>query len=115
MTTSKGIREEAWQKIEEINQIYDAKAQRRFIETIMREDKVDRDEAFRLTREDPQYSLGWKMCSPSVMLMIRSRKGQERFRGWLTPEEDEIFTRDVIPMNLGKLVKDEMKRKKVKG
>lgn len=102
----------AWDKIEELNALYDAEAQARFIRRIMEEDGVSYDEAWRLVREEPKYSMGWKMCSPAVVMMLKMPGGKEKFRKWLTPEELEIFDRDVAPMNLRKIYKDAKRREK---
>lgn len=70
------------------------------------------EEACRLCREDPQYSLGRKI----QIFMIRSstdirhkKQHLHEFRDSLTPEEDKIYREEVQPMKMTKMVKDEMK------
>lgn len=108
----------AWQKIEDINALYDTEAQARYLQKIMKEDGVSYEEACRLTREEPKYSMGWKMCSPAVVLMLKMPGGKDRFREWLTPEELEIFDKEVADMNFRAIyrkAKREKKKMKKKG
>lgn len=78
------------------------------------------EEACRLCREDPKYSLGKKI----QIYMIRSttdvrhvKKHKHELMDSLTEEEMEIYREEVQPLKMGKMVKDEMKSrvKKPKG
>lgn len=109
------VKELGWEKIEDYNQKLDDESVRRYIARIMAEDKVDYEEAWRLCREEPKYSMGLKMCSPAIVMMLRSKKGQDRFRQMLTPEELEIFDREVAgKVNFKSAVKHEFKRQRKK-
>lgn len=102
----------AWEKVEDINDLLDGESRSRFLNTIVKEDGVSYDEAVRLCSENPKYSLGWKMCSPSIMTMLKMRGGSDKFKTWLTPEELEIYEKDVEPMNLKKMIKKEERKQK---
>lgn len=105
-----------WDRIEEYNQRLDDESVMRYIRKIMEEDRVGYEEAWRLCREDPKYSMGLKMCSPAVVMMLKSEKGRARFREMLTPEELEVFDREVAgKINFRKAVKQEMRRQRRKG
>lgn len=104
------IRNAAWDRVEDINAMLDMESRNRFFKVIMKEDGITYDEAVRLCLDDPKYSLGYKMCSPSVIAMLKMRGGKERFKQWLTPEELEIFERDVEHMDFRKMEKAERKR-----
>ena len=43
---------------------------------------------------DPEASLGLKMADPENMFMCLSKKGKEKFKRKLSPEELEIFSKD---------------------
>lgn len=71
------------------------------------------EEACRLCREDPKYSLGKKI----QIYMIRSttdvrhvKKHKHELMDSLTEEELEIYREEVQPLKMGKMVKDEVKR-----
>lgn len=91
----KALKEAGWDKLEDWNRVLDDESIRRYINRIMEKDGVSYDEAWRLVREDPKYSLGYKMCSPSIVMMLKMRGGKDRFREMLTPEELEIFDSEV--------------------
>lgn len=104
-----------WDKIEEYNQRLDDESVMRYIRRIMEEDHVGYEEAWRLCREEPKYSMGLKMCSPAIVMMLKSEKGRARFREMLTPEELEIFDKEVAgKINFRKAVKQEFKRQRKK-
>lgn len=70
------------------------------------------EEACRLCREDPHYSLGKKL----QLYMIRAtadvrhkKKHLQDLMDSLSPEEEKIYREEVQPMKMGKMVKDEMK------
>ena len=103
------------ESIEDWNFVLDQESRSRYIEKIMREDQVDYDEAWRLVREEPKYSMGYKMCSPAIVMMLRMRGGKETFRSMLTPEELQVFDEEVDgKVNFKKAIKTEFKRQKVR-
>lgn len=107
------VKDLGWDKIEDYNQRLDDEAVVRYIQKIMDEDKVSYEEAWRLCREEPKYSMGLKMCSPAIILMLRSKRGQDRFREMLTPEELEVFDSEVAgKINFKSAVKKEYRRQK---
>lgn len=107
------VKDLGWDRIEDYNQRLDDEAVVRYIQKIMDEDKVSYEEAWRLCREEPKYSMGLKMCSPAIVLMLRSKKGQDRFREMLTPEELEVFDSEVAgKINFKSAVKKEFRRQK---
>ena len=107
------VRELGWDKIEEYNQRLDDETVMRYIKRIMEEDHVGYEEAWRLCREEPKYSMGLKMASPAIVMMLRSEKGRARFREMLTPEELEIFDKEVAgKINFKSAVKKEYRRQK---
>lgn len=106
------ISEAMWDKITDINAMMDAQAQARYIEMIRKDEGITFDEAIILIDKTPKYSLGMKMCSPAVMIMLTKSKGRQKFREWLTPEELVIFDGEVATMNLKGMMRREMKRQK---
>lgn len=107
------VKDLGWDRIEDYNQRLDDEAVVRYIQKIMDEDKVSYEEAWRLCREEPKYSMGLKMCSPAIVLMLRSKKGRDRFREMLTPEELEVFDSEVAgKINFKSAVKKEFRRQK---
>ena len=80
----------------------------------MKEDGVGIEEACRLCREDPKYSLGVKLQK----YMIRSttdirhiRMHKRELMDSLSDEELKIYNEEVKDMNMKKMVKDEFKRR----
>lgn len=111
----KRITAKGWESIEDWNYVLDQESRSRYIQKIMKEDQVDYDEAWRLVREEPKYSMGYKMCSPAIVMMLKMRGGKETFRGMLTPEELEVFDNEVDgKVNFKKAIKTEFKRQKVR-
>ena len=109
----KKLKEVGWDKIEDWNRVLDDESVKRYIERIQKEDGVSYEEAWRLVREDPQYSLGYKMCSPSIVMMLKMKGGPERFKEMLTPQELEIFETEVEgKIDFKKAIKTEFKRQK---
>ena len=109
------VKELGRDKIFEINDQLDGRARSQFIAKVAEDEGVSLEEAARMCSEVPKYSLGWKMSSPAMLRMASSKKYIGTFKSMLTPEELEIFEKEVEPMGLKGLVKDEMKRRKVKG
>lgn len=100
-------------KIEDFTGLLDAESRRRFIAKICAEDGVDEAEAWRLIREDPKYSMGFKMCSPLIVAELTTKRGQAKFRQMLTPEEQEIWDTEVIgKINFSDAIKKEKKKQK---
>lgn len=107
------LKDGVWEKIEDYNHVMDDEAVKRYIAQIMKEDGVSYEEAWRLVREDPKYSLGYKMCSPAIIMMLKMRGGPERFKQMLTPEELEIYESEVEgKINFKKAIKREFRRQK---
>lgn len=105
------LKKVGWEKIEDWNNILDAESRQRYIAKIMKEDNVDMAEAWRLVREEPKYSMGYKMCSPAMVIALGSKKGQAQFRELLTPEELEIFDNEVAgKIDFKKAVKEEKRK-----
>ena len=112
---------DAWQKLKEAGRgtiddwvnLTDAASRERYVKMIMREDKVDEAEAWRLIREDPKYSMGFKMCSPVIVTSLKTARGRAEFRQCLTPEELEIFDNEVDgKINFRSAIKAEKRRQK---
>lgn len=103
-------------KIEDFTGLLDAESRSRFIAKICKEDGVDEAEAWRLVREDPKYSMGFKMCSPFIVTDLTTKKGQAKFRDMLTPEEQAIWDNEVVgKINFKDAIKKERKKQKKKG
>ena len=114
MELFKKTKELAWDKVEEVNSILDNQAVMKYYETICKEDGVTFEEAIELCQTEPKYSMGLKMCSPAVIMMLRTKKGQEKFRTWLTPEELAIFDSPECPKNFREMIRKEKKKQKGK-
>lgn len=98
-------------RIDDFTGLLDAESRSRFIAKIQKEDGVDEAEAWRLIREEPKYSLGFKMCSPLIVAELTTKRGQAKFRQMLTPEEAEIWDNEIV----GKIdFRDAIKREKKK-
>lgn len=111
----KRITAKGWESIEDWNFVLDQESRSRYIQKIMKEDQVDYDEAWRLVREEPKYSMGYKMCSPAIVMMLRMRGGKETFRSMLTPEELQVFDDEVDgKVNFKKAIKTEFRKQKVR-
>lgn len=80
----------------------------------MKEDGVDIEEACRLCREDPKYSLGRKIQIYMIRSTtdIRHRKmHKQELMDSLSDEELRIYDDEVADLNMGKMVKEELKRR----
>jgi hypothetical protein len=100
-------------KIDDFTGLLDAESRRRFIAKICAEDGVDEAEAWRLVREEPKYSMGFKMCSPLIVAELTTKRGQAKFRQMLTPEEAEIWDNEVVgKINFKDAIKKEKKKQK---
>lgn len=93
------LSESQWQKIEEFNAYLDAESLNRYYKKVMKWENCDYEQAKNLCETNLTYRLGKKTCSPAIieMLKIPDGSGIERFRKWLTPEEDEMFMSDECP------------------
>lgn len=112
----RSCKDAGWDKIEEWNRVLDDESVKRYIAKIMQEDGVTYEQAWELCKTEPKYSMGLKMCSPSVVIMLTMRGGKDRFRKMLTPEELAIFNSEVDgKINFRSAVKHELKRQKKKG
>ena len=106
-------KEAGWSKIEEWNRILDDESIKRYIAKIQKEDGVSYEEAWKLCQTEPKYSMGLKMCSPAIVIMLTKRGGVERFRKMLTPEELEIFDSEVKgKIDFRKAVRQQKKKAK---
>lgn len=102
-------------KIWEVNDALDAQVKAQFVQKVAEDEKVSYGEAVAMCTSEggvPKYSLGYKMASPSVMMWIRTKKGAEGFKKWLTPEELKIYEEEVMPMNIKGMMKAEFRRQK---
>lgn len=106
-----GIKEEMWRKIEDANAILDMESVSRYYRMIAKDEGVTVSEAMDLCVTEPKYSLGLKMASPAVVMMLRSARGKKTFEGWLTPEEKEEWDK-VKDLNFRQLIKKEKKKQK---
>ena len=66
----------------------------RYYMAVAKERNITFDEAVFLCTTDPELSLGLKLADPTNVFAITTRKGKERFRQTLTPEELKIFDAD---------------------
>ena len=114
MEIFKKTKELAWDKVEEVNATLDAQCVMKYYREICEEDGVTFEEAVELCQTEPKYSMGLKMCSPAVIMMLRTKKGQDKFRTWLTPEELAIFDSDECPKNFRQMIKKEKKKQGAK-
>ena len=105
-------KELAWTKVEEVNSYLDNQSVMKYYQKICEEDGVTFEEAIELCQTEPKYSMGLKMCSSAVIMMLRTKKGQEKFRTWLTPEELAIFDSPECPKNFREMIKKEKKKQK---
>lgn len=108
----KQMEKETIEQIRQIGYYVDTQSRAKFIVKIVEIDGVSYEEACRMVVEDPQYSLGWKMCGCPILKIIMSKKETEKFREILTPEEDKIFTEEVLKVNMKKILKKEIKKQK---
>lgn len=106
-----GIREEMWRKIEDANAQLDMMTVTRYYEMIAKDEGVTVDEAAKMCVDVPKYSMGLKMASPAVVMMLRSKKGKQVFESWLTPEELEEWAQ-VKDMNFRQMMRKEKKKQK---
>ena len=114
------IKEGTWNKIEDINDQMGYQTQYRFLQAIMKDEKVDYNTALEMCTPhseqwQPKYSLGYKMAIPYKMIMIRSEKGKRQFKKELLPEELALFESEVEKMNIKKEMREERKRQKRRG
>lgn len=104
------------EQMREMGYYVDMQSRAQWIDKIIKIDGVSREEAYRMVVEEPQYSLSWKMCGCPIIKIALQKKQIDKFREILTPEEDKIFTEEVLKLNLSKIVKRQIKKqnKKVK-
>lgn len=106
-----GIKEATWKKIEEANAILDMHTVDRYYRMIAEDEGVSYEEAAKMCVDVPKYSMGLKMASPAVVMMLRSKKGKKVFEGWLTPEE-LVEWAQVKDMNYKQLIRKEKRKQK---
>lgn len=66
----------------------------RYYQNVAAERGVSYQEAIQLCEEDPELSLGLKLADPENIFKCTTKKGTERFKKTLSPEELEIFVKD---------------------
>jgi len=93
------LSESQWQAVEDYNAKLDAISIDKYYKKVMRWEKCTYEEAIEHCKTDINYRIGFKMCSPAVMEMLKIPDGSgiEKFRSWLTPEEDAVFMSDECP------------------
>lgn len=118
------IRNIVMQKAEDARNTLAGEAQMRFIRQVMEWEDVDftTSQAICLGNTDPvewEYTLGYKMSDPVFQMAMNGQvrkkardQARENFKKTLTPEELEIFVRDVESMNTRQMLKKAMKRAK---
>lgn len=106
------VRQLGREKVIEINDQLDGMARSQFVGEVAKDEGVSMEEAIEMCNTVPKYSLGYKMASPAMLRMASSKKYVGKFKEMLTPEELEIFEKEVEPMGLKGIIKSEMKRKK---
>lgn len=104
-----GVKESTWRKIEDANSLLDMETVNRYYQMIAKDEGVSYEEAAKMCVDVPKYSLGLKMASPSVVFMLKSKKGKEKFESWLTPEEKEEWDK-VKDLNFRQMIKKEKKK-----
>ena len=123
-TIAPHLSDSAWNKIEQYNSYLDAESLNRYYKKVMKWENCTYEEAIQLCNTNLTYRLGKKTCSPAIieMLKIPDGSGIERFRRWLTPEEDELFmspecphTPEEFSIIWKKRYKREKKKQKIKG
>lgn len=66
----------------------------RYYQDLANEKGISYHEAVELCETDPEASLGLKLADPENMFKCTTKKGMERFKATLTPEELAIFSED---------------------
>lgn len=112
MRTFKEMKQGIGEKAVEINDILGNQAKMDFVRKVAEDEGVSIESALDMCANVPKYSLGMKMASPADLMMAASKKYVDAFKRGLTPEELEIFEKEVEPMGLAKLVKEEKRRQR---
>jgi len=118
------IREISTEKAKELQSALRSQAQIKFIHQVMEWEGVDYEMALaicegRTKEKEWEYTLGFKMADPLMQMALNLQPGKkaraqaaENFKRTLTPEEREIFEREVETMNTRSMMKSALKRKK---
>lgn len=118
------IRQIIKDKAEDTREKLASAAQIKFINQVAEWEEVDFNtaKAICLGFTDPvewEYTLGYKMADPVYQMAMNMQarrsmreRARENFKKTLTPEELEIFIRDVESKNTREMMKDALKRKK---
>lgn len=111
------VKDKTWEKIEDVNSSLDMQAQYRFVCAVAKDEGVEYQRAVDMCTPHseywvPKYSLGYKMQSPHVTVMLATEKGKRAFKQDLLPEELELFENEVESLNFGEMLKEERKRQK---
>ena len=90
----KGIKDGMIEKYEVFNDSVLFYQQQRYYKKLAEMKNVSYEEAVKLCETDPECSLGLKLADPDNVALTLTRKGKEKFKLKLTPEELEIFKKD---------------------
>lgn len=108
-----GIKQSLDDKIYQARSAAEFQALHKFYMNICKEDGVTYDEAKALCDTDPKYSLGRKMQIYMIRASLDPRHMKQHKRemlALLSDEERKIYDEEVVPLKMGKMVKDEVKR-----
>lgn len=95
MSKIKEIRRGLTERIDLINDTMVSYNIQRYYQNVAAERGVSYAEAVELcSGDDPELSLGLKLANPETIFQCLTKKGIERFKLTLTPEELEIFIKD---------------------
>lgn len=111
-----GVKNLGRDKIFEITDQMDAQVRTGYVQAVAKDEKIPFEVALEMCTkgDNPVYTLGYKMASPTMMMMIKTKKGAERFIeiAELTPAEEAVFRNEVVPMNIRSMMKEEFRRRK---
>ena len=88
------LRSAVKEKMEFVNDSMVAYNIQRYYQDLADQRGITYQEAVILSETDPEASLGLKMADPANIFKCTTKKGTERFKKTLTPEELEIFLKD---------------------
>lgn len=95
MSKIKEIRRGLSEKMDLINETMVSYNIQRYYQNVAAARGVSYAEAVELcSGDDPELSLGLKLADPATTFQCLTKKGIERFKLTLTPEELEIFVKD---------------------
>lgn len=94
MSKIKEIRRGLSERIDLINDTMVSYNIQRYYQNVAAERGVSYAEAVELCSGNPELSLGLKLANPETIFQCLTKKGIERFKLKLSPEELEIFIKD---------------------